>query len=115
MAPETIEVSKSTDNLRLSVKQSYDEDGNLVELAKNKGSYITYIYGYNNTLPVAEIKGARLADVSSSYIAAIKTASNQDNDHTTDISDAQRNNTTYIGKEGELRQKLHKLYTPSNP
>ncbi|CAL2106846.1 hypothetical protein T190115A13A_20126 [Tenacibaculum sp. 190524A02b] len=114
IAPKEVKVSKNDNSLRVGVKQSFDTNGNLVEVARDKGSHMLYIYGYNNSIPVAKIAGAKLSDIPISYITAIKNASNQDNDRTIDLVDAQGNVTNYIGNEGKLREELYKLYSLSS-
>jgi len=114
LAPEIVEIAKSNDTLRKGVKQQYDVYGNMVEISREKGNFVTYIYGYNNTLPIAKIDGAKLSDVPNTLIEAIKDASNQDNDRTVDVINTEGNRTSYIGKEGKLREELAKLYVLSS-
>lgn len=44
---------------------TYDEHGNIVQAIKNNGSPVTFLWGYNNTLPVARIEGVSYGQVSS--------------------------------------------------
>ena len=63
--------------------KDYDEDGNLLQVKKKDGMEITYIYGYDNTLPVAKVENATYAQVTS-YVSNIQSESNLDNDHCLD-------------------------------
>ncbi len=63
--------------------KDYDQDGNLLQVKKKDGMEITYIYGYDNTLPVAKIENATYAQVMS-YVSNIQSKSNLDNDHCLD-------------------------------
>lgn len=54
---------------------NYDEFGNARELQQEDGMYITYLWGYNKTQPIAKIENARYADVQQ-YEANLQTLSN---------------------------------------
>jgi len=62
--PSSIEISKDTNSLeeRL-IYHSYDSNGNVQEVSKESGVHITYLWGYSNTYPVAEIRNATYAQV----------------------------------------------------
>lgn len=62
----------------------YDSKGNLVQYSttpdasNNIGMPTTIIWGYNKTLPIAKIEGAKLSDIPQALIDAIVNASNED-------------------------------------
>jgi hypothetical protein len=57
----------------------YDNKGNLVQTTDKAGNSVTTIWGYNQTLPIAQVTGAKYNDISSlSVITAAITASNAD-------------------------------------
>ncbi|WP_103864247.1 hypothetical protein [Aquimarina sp. I32.4] len=76
----------------------YDSSGNPIEVSRADGSHIIYIWGYQNTYPIAKIENASYIEVSG-YIAGLQTQSNADNDRTRGSS----------GKEGALRDALHAM------
>ncbi|WP_299117553.1 hypothetical protein [uncultured Winogradskyella sp.] len=90
--PQTVKTSKGSEPLRerLSFK-AYDDDGNILQVAKTDGIDITYIYGYDNTLPVAKIENATYAQVSS-YVANIQSKSDLDDDHCMDSASCDEKN-----------------------
>ncbi|WP_440880302.1 hypothetical protein [Tenacibaculum sp. C7A-26P2] len=114
IAPRNVKISKENNALETGVKQTFDTNGNLVEIAKNKGVPVCYIYGYNNSFPVAKVEGARLEDIPETYITEIKNASNRDYDRTLDTKNKQGVVTSYVGYEGQLRKALNKLYSLSS-
>lgn len=74
-------------NPSLSVKQMsydiYDDKGNPVQYTAfpevaSTGTPTTIIWGYNKTMPIAKIEGAKLSDIPGSLITAIVNASNND-------------------------------------
>ncbi|AZA89122.1 hypothetical protein EG349_20060 (plasmid) [Chryseobacterium shandongense] len=83
----TSQLSFFPDNLSQSLKNAsfdiYDDKGNLVQFTAfpdvgSIGVPTTIIYGYNKTLPIAKIQGAKLSDIPASMITAIVNASNED-------------------------------------
>jgi YD repeat-containing protein len=63
--PVTVSTQKSvTDPMepRLTY-HDYDEYGNVLDVSKQDGTHVSYIYGYNKTLPIAKIEGRTYADV----------------------------------------------------
>ncbi|RSC92197.1 RHS repeat domain-containing protein [Tenacibaculum singaporense] len=109
--PEIIQTSKGSQSLedRL-VYHSYDNKGNPTEVSKANGTHIVYIWGYNDSHPIAKIENAKLSDIPSTYIDPIKNASNLDDDRTVDNRDVYGTIINYIGKEGQLRFYLNKLH-----
>ncbi len=90
------------------VYHAYDAKGNPTEISKKDGTHIVYIWGYNQTQPIAKIENATLSQVNlaistlhSDYntLVKIQDASNADNDRT--IGE--------VGKEGVLRTALGAL------
>jgi hypothetical protein len=80
------------------IYHSYDDKGNPVEVSKADGTKIYYVWGYQQTQPIAKIEGytdTQLASAQKAIENAI-TASNNDNDRTIGTS----------GNEGNLRAKL---------
>lgn len=60
------------------VYHSYDSKGNPVEVSKKDGTHIVYIWGYNQTQPIAKIENATLSDIPSETITDLQTKSNLD-------------------------------------
>lgn len=57
----------------------YDDKGNLVQSTDKAGNSVTTLWGYNQTLPIAQIVGAKYNDIASlSVVAAAIAASNDD-------------------------------------
>ncbi|WP_419868359.1 RHS repeat domain-containing protein [Chryseobacterium sp. CT-SW4] len=60
----------------------YDSKGNLVQATDKAGNSVTTIWGYYQTLPIAQIVGAKYSDISSlSVVTAAVNASNADADN----------------------------------
>ncbi|KFE98468.1 hypothetical protein IX39_13605 [Chryseobacterium formosense] len=84
--PTSIISKNSYDNSTISHirNDNYDNQGNLIQFtvviddASGEGVPTTIIYGYNKTLPIAKIEGAKLSDIPSNLITAIVNASNED-------------------------------------
>ncbi|MGI9650154.1 hypothetical protein [Chryseobacterium sp. RLHN22] len=83
----TSQISFLPDNLNQSIKNAsydiYDDKSNPVQITSfpdvgSEGVSTTIIYGYNKTLPIAKIQGAKLSDIPSNLITAIVNASNED-------------------------------------
>jgi YD repeat-containing protein len=85
----------------------YDAYGNPLEVSKADGTHIVYIWGYNQTQPIAKIENATYAQVSS-RVANLQTLSNSDDDRTIDILNS-NGTITKVGKEGDLREALRNL------
>lgn len=89
------------------VYHNYDDKGNPLEVSKKDGTHIVYIWGYNQTQPIAKIENTTYSQVSS-YLLSLQTLSDADDDRTTDEVDA-NGTITYLGSEGALRAKLQEL------
>lgn len=99
--PKRIETSKAGASLEdRIVYHDYYSNGNIKEVSKTDGTHIVYIWGYDETVPVAKVENATAAQVNG-YIGAIQTASNNDNDRTEGSA----------GNEGALRTALNNLRT----
>jgi YD repeat-containing protein len=89
------------------IYHDYDSRGNPIEVSKIDGTHIYYIWGYNDTQPIAKIENAT-TPFSSDIIDIIddaKIASNFDNDRTIDVI-LGNGTINYIGNEGQLRYRL---------
>ncbi|WP_426479366.1 hypothetical protein ACP3T3_07925 [Chryseobacterium sp. CBSDS_008] len=77
-----------TQSFKNAVNDIYDDKGNLVQYrvfpnpadAATGGIPTTVIWGYNKTMPIAKIEGAKLSDIPAALITAIVNASNEDAD-----------------------------------
>lgn len=83
----TSQISYLPDNLTTTYTpvryDQYDEWGNPVQYTTvpegtTNGFFTTIIWGYNKTMPIAKIEGAKLSDIPQNLINAIVTASNED-------------------------------------
>jgi hypothetical protein len=61
---------------------SYDLAGNLTELSKENNYSTCYIFGYNNSFPIAEIKNASLTEVNNAINASPSISFKDSNHHT---------------------------------
>ncbi|HEY8935714.1 MAG TPA: DUF5977 domain-containing protein, partial [Cyclobacteriaceae bacterium] len=66
IAPETVEtqVGTNTPETRLHY-YAYDNTGNVLTVAKEKDAQVTYLWGYNQTSPIAKFDNTSYASVSS--------------------------------------------------
>jgi hypothetical protein len=92
---------------------NYDYYGNPLEVSQRNGTKIVYIWGYNETLPVAKIENATYSQVSN-HISNIQNKSNLDFDNTIDARNQNGDIIGYSGSEGQLRQTLNSLRTDPN-
>lgn len=82
----TSQVSYLPDNPSQGVKNIsydiYDDKGNLVQFTEfpdvGTGKSTTIIWGYNKTMPLAKVEGAKLSDIPAALISSIVLASNAD-------------------------------------
>ena len=73
--PQTIQSSKGANALETKVKYNkYDEFSNPLEVQQEGGIKISYIWGYNNTQPVAKLENIAYDAIPSSLITAIQSA-----------------------------------------
>ncbi|WP_438426239.1 PKD domain-containing protein [Aquimarina macrocephali] len=88
--PKSIQVAKGvitasnplTDRIQY---HKYDAKGNPIEVSKVDGTHIMYIWGYQDTYPIAKIENATYVDTAP-YIADLKTKSNADIDHCKEVT-----------------------------
>ncbi|MGV9004451.1 RHS repeat domain-containing protein [Flavobacterium sp.] len=74
--PQTIQTSKGSNTLEDRLRyNSYDVYGHPLEVKRENGMPIRYIWGYNNTQPIAKIENATYSQVQS-YVANLQTLSN---------------------------------------
>lgn len=116
--PLAIQTSKGTQSLEdRIVYHSYDDKGNPTEVSKKDGTHIVYVWGYNQTQPIAKIENATITELNSAIsslasdyntLIKIQTVSNSDNDRTIDTYDSQ-GNRVFVGFEGDLRKALNSL------
>lgn len=100
--PNKIQIAKEGQILEdRIIYHTYNDKGNPVEVSKKDGTHIVYVWGYNQTQPIAKIESATLSDISTTIISDIQTKSNADNDRTMGI----------VGNEGALRIALNTLRT----
>ena len=76
--PELVQTAKGSDGLedRLEYTQ-YDSRGNILEVRQSNGSYMTYLWGYDQMYPIAKIDNARLSQVASTLGVSTGTIINQ--------------------------------------
>ena len=87
------------ENYRLDRSFTLSEvSGVIIEILKHNGAPVTYIWGYNQTYPIAKIENATYSEVISSVIN-LQDKSNLDNDRTIGL----------VGNEGALRIALNNL------
>ena len=97
--PLSIETSKLDEAFEERViYKDYYSNGNIQEIHKKNGSHAVYIWGYNESVPIAKIENVTYSEVQT-YVANLQAKSDADNDRT-------RN---YDGQEGVLRQDLNAL------
>ena len=75
--PKTVSASKGNQSLdnRLNY-ELYDEYGNILQLSQQDGTSICYIWGYNNTMPIAKIENGKYNLIDANLIEHAKLASN---------------------------------------
>lgn len=62
--PQTVDVSKGTGSYETRLRYyGYDATGNPLSVSKEKDAKISYIWDYNNTYPIAEVKNAASSDI----------------------------------------------------
>ncbi len=113
--PKIIQTSKGSNSLEDKViYHSYDSKGNPLEVSKKDGTHIVYIWGYQQTQPIAKIENATYTGVTTAIaslhedynsLLKIQAISNNDDDNTIGESN--------IG-EGKLRKALKTLRNASS-
>jgi YD repeat-containing protein len=75
--PQTITTSKGNNALEARVRyNAYDEFSKPLEVQQENGTIISYIYGYNQTLPVAKLENMAYGSIPANLITAIQSATN---------------------------------------
>ena len=116
---KTLKGIASTENVLEDriIYHNYDEKGNPTEVSKADGTSITYLWGYNQSQPIAKIEGATytavtnaIATLNTSYntLEKIQALSDADNDREVDTFTS-AGTRTYVGNEGALREALDAL------
>jgi YD repeat-containing protein len=79
--PFVIETAKSTADLESRVRfTKYDSYGHALELQQENGTFISYIWGYRYSQPIAKIENTRYVDIDQNLLQLAISAS--DNAHT---------------------------------
>ena len=65
----------------------YDDYGNLIEVSKEEGTQVVYIWGYDGTLPIAKIENAKITDIPTSIYNDVVNKSNLDHTGNTTITE----------------------------
>ena len=103
------------------IYHDYYANGNVQEVSKKDGTHVVYIWGYQQTMPIAKIEGATYAEVTSAIaslpsayntLLEIEALSNLDNDRTIDTIDI-NGNIIKQGAEGDLREAFRALRNSS--
>ncbi len=101
--PEIIQTSKGIKPLEdRIVYHDYFSNGNVKEVSKEDGTHVVYIWGYNETQPIAKIENANFVDIPTVNYDEIISKSDLDNDNCREIT----------CKEQELRDVLNNLRNP---
>ncbi len=108
LQPENIQIQNGTGPLKTRIKfNNYDNKGNLLEQQKINDIAQSYIYGYNNQYPVAQVIGATHATVS-----ALVNQTILDNPFTTDADMRTELNKIRIGLAGTKALVTTMTYEP---
>ena len=79
--PSQVLSSKGAGSLEIKIRNNkYDLYGNLLENEQENGLKKSFVWGYNNTMIIAEITGIAYNSIPVSLINAAKTASNANNE-----------------------------------
>jgi YD repeat-containing protein len=77
--PKTIQTAKDTQALENRVRyESYDEYGHPLEVQSEKGTPISYIWGYNKSQPIAKIENASNAQIATALGVSLSTVDESD-------------------------------------
>lgn len=111
--PEKVQSSKNNDALenRLTY-HNYDDYSNPLEVSKTDGTHIIYIWGYNQTQPIAKIENTSYNGMSASLQTAITTAkAASDSDSNATTEDNLRAALTAIRNHQDLSNAQVTTYT----
>ncbi len=98
IVPNVISTRKGSNSIEDRIHFLYDTNGNLKESYQTEGVHTAYIWGYNNTLPIAKVENATYVQIAS-QVVNIQNKSDADNDRTIGTT----------GNEGALRLALTNL------
>lgn len=81
LRPEIIQTSKNEEGLEKQVMyMDYDDFGNPLEIFKADSTTISYIWGYQNTLPIVKLEGISYSEIDPIVIANLQNLSDNDTD-----------------------------------
>ncbi len=96
LLPEIVQISKGTADLEVRLRYTkYDTDGHPLEVQQENGTTICYIWGYNNSQPIAKIENLTYAAISSTILSDLKTQSDTPNNETNILASLTTLRTTY--------------------
>lgn len=76
--PKNIQIAKGANSLEDRILfHSYYSNGNVKEVSKKEGTHVVYIWGYNETKPIAKIENITYSEISS-QVASLQNTSNLD-------------------------------------
>ncbi|WP_040278296.1 hypothetical protein [Psychroserpens damuponensis] len=88
LLPQVIEVGKGADDPEARIEfHKYDNFNNPLEFSKAEGTRVIFVWGYNDSQPIAKIIGHSYDNISSSLLTVInaaKSASNNDSNISTE-------------------------------
>jgi len=86
--PQKIQTSKGASALEdRIVFHGYYSNGNVKEVSKKDGTHIVYIWGYNETQPIAKLENVLFSNISTPLYDAVITASDTDANNPTTTSE----------------------------
>ncbi len=94
--PSTLELAKGGNPIEERIKYNQYKNDNLVEVIRVDGTPESFIWGYNNTLPIANLRNVFYDNIPTKIIDDLKDLSNKDIDKITEVS--------LINKLNELRE-----------
>jgi YD repeat-containing protein len=107
--PEKIMISKGNSPFEdQTINHSYYPNGNIKEISKSKGMRTVYIWGYNNTKIIAEIKNAKYTQVQN-FVSNLQNLSNLDTNAESESN--LRDALDSLRNEPELKHTLITTYT----
>ncbi|WP_299115115.1 hypothetical protein [uncultured Winogradskyella sp.] len=115
--PQIVQTRKGEDSQNNVFKDrikfhSYDNYGNPKEVSKVDGTRIMYVWGYNETLPIAKIENASYVGISTSLNSAISAAKNASyNDDDAASEAALRDALEALRNHPDLQQAMVTTYT----
>lgn len=111
--PSEVMVHKAneTDKMQIEFHQ-YDDRGNLQEVAKEDGTHVVFIWGYDKMFPVAKIENATLSSIPTTLYNQIVSNSNSDlNNGTTSSENTLRASLESLRNNSAMANSLVTTYT----